>query len=510
MLMGVNTFSNSVVIAAQNSYAAENTAISDNDDLGEPDQKTVLAEWLQMLQQNKEWSDISIYYEEHIQALIANNYSELDQWIQTAMRQAELNKIRPQQVETIVHEGILVFHYYEMLSIMHNIPELLKAGQSSIAEGLLDASFRLFKSTLAANIRDLDQIYRMKMLEQIQTVLYPSIQQSLKSQDAEQFILYTEMLNLALIKRFVVQVLHYLNEIDKAAINLEQSDNLNPLSSVSAGAYSNQYYEALLAFLPIYEKVKIEHPIQAEKVYKHLVTKQTAVPIVTLKKELTLLITMQIQSAFDNVMLKITEKNDQLALKYAAEAVFYIHALQLPVLELLKVEDYTAIEYHSDAYYNLVHRMVREKKSNGLERISGYAFKIVQILTHIKGIHIKIGEPYLWVDGELKEHEYLASFLDAETDRTWVSLRLIGEALGMKVTYQTVDKYIEMDTGNRKLKIGSNQNHAQVLNGELGKSSIAIEQPLRFVDGHAYLSMKDLVKVLDRRIIWFKGEILIL
>lgn len=468
-------------------------AATANEQASNMDRKTALTEWMRMFEQNDQWEEIYAYYKTHVQPPL-KDYPALDHWIQKAMNQAKNKQIEPRKMVKLIHEGIMVFHYYEIMAVLRNIPELLRSGQASIAQGLLDVSLRMFHHAFAANIQALDQQFRTNMLQHLETILFPSVQQSLKNQNPKQFKLYAEMIDLALIKRFVVQIHQYFDD-------LEKSDQTNDAYTLQA---------ALLAFLPIHAKAKLVHPKQADFTFHLFNARSQDVSVLVLKKELAYMITLQIQHAFDQVMLNLTEKDDEAAFKHAAEALFYIQSLQLPVQNLLKNEDYAVIEQHADAYYNLVHRLVREEDPQQFKKISTHAFQVMHILTKMKGIYLKAGESNIRIDGEWIEFEHPLSYQDPESGETWVSIRAIAEALGMEITYQPEHKCLKLNTGSLVVVIENNLSYAQLIDQEKRKSVIQFEHPLTYKGGHAYIFIKDLGKLLDQRIVWYKDEIIIL
>lgn len=486
-------------------HLAKNSDIQ-TDWLGEPDQKSMLQQWLRFMQTNKDWAEIKTYYEKYLEHRIQTNDPDLNHSLKAAMNYAEKMQILPQQMTFVFEQGIDVFHYYEIMSLIYSIPDLLKAGQISLAEGLLDTSFQIFQHTLAHTIELLDKRYHLNMLEHLDTVLYPSIQQSVKKLNPDQFFLYAEMFNISIIKSYVVQMVHHLNEVESFKTN-EKSIRLTEKSYT----VDQHRLAARMAYIPIEHNLKPKFFSQVQKINTGLENDTIHIDVTSIKKELTSLFTMEIQALFDQVLVGITKHEKERALYDATKALSYIHALQLLVTELIDADHFSSMVYHADSYYNLVHQILNDKNfSFTVGKISNHAFHVMQILSQIKGVYMKIGDPQLWVDGKGKKFDYIVSFFDTDTDQIWVSLRPMSEALGMQITFHSVEKQIQLDTGEQQIFMQEDHYQVQVVNKEKGRSTITLDHPLRFVHGHAYLSVNDIAKLLQSKVLWFKDELLIL
>jgi hypothetical protein len=430
-------------------------------------------------------------YSSELQEAVQQRNQTIDDKIMTVIQEGSEGEYSTAEIKHSIDKLLLWFFYDEMTFLLDEKAfAFLQDGNKEQAKIALEQAIELYLGSLYHIAGEQDLTFKTETQKMINTVLIPSLLQSLDKENGFNFNMYSQMFESSLLKVFVTALMQYTEQI--------QDGQLEDNKSASLGWQKGAYY----VFLPIQETLMTENDMVLKTINAWL---SEGKPELTKKESMELHLTRAINRKINesvNVVFKeIVESDQSQVLRHSAEAISLASVLELFIRNNSNIgtEGYEELQRHGEAFLNAMHQ---DHPKEG----KAHAYQLLKLVSKLNGIDFEIGNKSLWVNGEEIIHKQASSFIDQETNRAVASARFFGEALGAEVHYIKESDVLLIKQGETIIEIKINS-QALRMNGK--PSSVKLEQPVILREGRAYLPIRTLAALFGCKVYWFEGKVII-
>jgi hypothetical protein len=362
--------------------------------------------------------------------------------------------------------------------------DALQNGDSHQASKWLGLAEQRAKQSFSETLDVLDKKYGSFTRDNMETVLFPALNQAIEKEQAASFRIFAKMLDKLMLKLFLMDMTAVMDEVQRLLNegNLKQAERTLALVSVS--------YEPLQQWLSKetsrpYDRIVylLSHPAQFD-------AKRT-------KKELVGVINNYIQRNLKEVFRSSSDRKE--LLEQVSEGIAAVSILETVIDDLHGPEQFAQIQQYGESYFAAV-------KENNLTEAEKYAFRMLKELSRIKGVFFTVGSDRITADGRLVETGQRAAYVDPVTERMMTSIRFIGEALAADVKYDAPNKKIKLlrDELEIEMTVGS---RVVMVNGRTADRPL--DQSVTLKDDRAYIPLRGTAELLGHDVYWYRGEVVI-
>ena len=123
------------------------------------------------------------------------------------------------------------------------------------------------------------------------------------------------------------------------------------------------------------------------------------------------------------------------------------------------------------------------------------------------GIELQIGTSSVTVDGVEKEVT-AASYVNADTNRTLVPVRVIAEAVQADVTYVAETRTVKIvkDGHTTELVVSSDK----VIQDGVESTTVILDQPVTIKDEYSFVPLRAVAELFGKKVFYDNGKVIIL
>jgi hypothetical protein len=433
-------------------------------------------------------TDIQALYNEKFQAnvkvidaTIKADAPKIDENISLVLEQSVKGNLTPAQAKQAVDKGLQWYFYFLLKDYVNKqVKPALEAGNIAKAKLNFDKAVQIYEGTLQATVQKRDNTFNTIMQDTLDKVVIPLIQADIESGNVNDFNVHRQMLDKTLIKVFTLALVTYAQNIPT-----------KPVADQPAAMT-----EAYFFYMPVYAYLRGGSAEDADYVHDIFAAGDaTKVDTDKIKAALERTLIGKVSEYTTNSFVKLEAKDLQAARGYAYEGIMFVAAL-----ETFLGTDYAAIQQLSEQYRDAVDH-------NDLASAKKAAFQIVSFLVKTDGIELQIGTSSVAVDGALKEVT-AASYVNADTNRTLVPVRVIAEAVQAEVTYVAETKTVNIvkDGHTTELVVNSDK----IIQDGVESTTVILDQHVTIKDGYSYVPLRAVAELFGKKVFYDSGKVIIL
>ncbi|WP_261303260.1 copper amine oxidase N-terminal domain-containing protein [Paenibacillus andongensis] len=437
--------------------------------------KTVLAD-VQKLYIDKFQTEVK-----RIDTTIKADDPKIDANITLVLDSAIKGDLKVDQAKQAIDKGLQWYYFLAVRDLVNNqVRPALTKGDVAGAKTAFDKVVQIYEAVLEPNVVKRDTKYSLNMVALLKTTI-ELMQKDIKENNLNDFNVHRQFLDKTLIKNYTLATFTYAESIATKA----QADQ--------AAAITEGYF----LFMPVYTYLRGGSIADANFVRDAFASGDVS----KIKKD-------EIQNALHRTMIgKVSEYVKQAFTKleagdlqgargYAAEANMFLASQEV----FLGKEKFAAAVEVATKFSNAV-------DASDLAAAQEYGFQVLKFQVGKDGSSLKIGSKDYQVDGAAFSAEN-APFINADSGRTLVPVRVIAQAIQAGVEWVDATKTVVITKDGKKTEItlGSDQ---VVENGKVNEK-VKLDQPVIIENGSSFIPLRAVAELFSKRVFYQNGEIIIL
>jgi hypothetical protein len=416
-----------------------------------------------------------------IDAAIKPDDPKIDDSIVLVLDNAIAGSLNVGQAKQAVDKGLQWYFFFAIRDLINKqVRPALTAGDKATAEAAFYKAVQIYEGVLEPTVVKRDNSYGLHMAD----ILKGTIEQllsDLESGKVDDFNVHRQVLDKTLIKMFTLAVHTYAKNIPT-----------KPAADQPAAMT-----EAYFFYMTVYTYLKGGSAVDAD--YIRNVFASGDASQVNLEK---------IQDAMQRTMIgKVSEYVNQAFVKlkagdlqgargYAMEGNMFLSAQEV----FLGAEKYAAAAAFAQQFADAVDK-------SDLASAEKYGFQVLKFLVVKDGVQLKVSNTKYQINGKDYAAD-VAPYINPQTSRTLVPVRVIAEALEAEVSYDAALKkvIIVKDGVTSELLVGSDQ---IVQNGKVN-ADVKLDQPVIVKNARSFVPLRAVAELFGNNVFYNKGEIIIL
>lgn len=424
-------------------------------------------------------------YEKNFKASVTALNATIDQEISFILNAGVEGKVPAGVVKQAVDKGLQWYFYDQTNKFNGDARTALAAGDKQKAKEALDKAIRLFEGSIYVTAGKRDAGLNTTMQDFFKTVV-PGLQQAVDKGDNTTFNVYRQYFHKTMMKVLVLATDQYAAKVEQAVKDGKQADALINMT------------EGYFFFMPIYNYLAGGNQAAADSI-KNAFSGDDAAQVkgAEVSELLATTIAAKVNEyAGKALFVDLANKDKAGALVHAAEGNAFASQAEI----ILGAQAFAEVQKHGQAYYEAL-------EADKVEEATKAAFEVLKLVSAPKGIHFKIGENELKLNGKAVNFTEKASYLNPETNRTLASTRFITEALGAKVEWVQADNKVVVTKGSTtvELVVGSKD---VVVNGKKDEK-LQLDQPVVLENGRTYVPVRAVSNLVKSNVFYYNGEVII-
>ncbi|MDQ0891709.1 hypothetical protein QFZ81_006797 [Paenibacillus sp. V4I9] len=437
--------------------------------------KTVLAD-VQKLYVDKFQTDVK-----RLDVNIKADDPKIDANITLVLDSAIKGDLQVGQAKQAIDKGLQWYFFFALRDLMSNqVRPAMTKGDVAGAKAAFDKAVQIYEGALQPNVVKRDAKYSLNMESLLKTTI-ELIQKDIKENNLNEFNVHRQFLDKTLIKNYTLATFTYAESIATKA----------PADQPAA------ITEGYFLYMPVYTYLRGGSIADANFVRDAFASGDAS----KIKKD-------EIQNALHRTMIgKVSEYVKQAFTKleagdlqgargYAAEGNMFLASQEV----FLGKEKYAAALEVATKFSSAV-------DASDLANAQEYGFQVLEFLVGKDGSSLKIGSKDYQVDGAAFTAEN-APFINVESNRTLVPVRVIAQAIQAQVEWVDATKTVVITKDGKKTEItlGSDQ---VVENGKVN-DKVKLDQPVIIENGSSFIPLRAVAELFGKRVFYQNGEIIIL
>lgn len=437
--------------------------------------KTVLAD-VQKLYVDKFQTEVK-----RIDTTIKADDPKIDANITLVLDSAIKGDLKVDQAKQAIDKGLQWYYFLAVRDLVNNqVRPALTKGDVAGAKAAFDKVVQIYEAVLEPNVVKRDAKYSLNMVSLLKTTI-ELMQKDIKENNLNEFNVHRQFLDKTLIKNYTLATFTYAESIATKA------------PADQAAAITEGYF----LYMPVYTYLRGGSIADANFVRDAFASGDAS----KIKKD-------EIQDALHRTMIgKVSEYVKQAFTKleagdlqgargYAAEGNMFLASQEV----FLGKEKYAAAVEVATKFSNAV-------DASDLAAAQEYGFQVLKFQVGKDGSSLKIGSKDYQVDGKAFAAEN-APFINAESGRTLVPVRVIAQAIQAQVEWVDATKTVVITKDGKKTEItlGSDQ---VVENGKVNEK-VKLDQPVIIENGSSFIPLRAVAELFSKRVFYQNGEIIIL
>ncbi|NRF90063.1 copper amine oxidase N-terminal domain-containing protein [Paenibacillus frigoriresistens] len=437
--------------------------------------KTVLAD-VQKLYIDKFQTEVK-----RIDTTIKADDPKIDANITLVLDSAIKGDLKVDQAKQAIDKGLQWYYFLAVRDLVNNqVRPALTKGDTAGAKAAFDKVVQIYEAVLEPNVVKRDAKYSLNMVALLKTTI-ELMQKDIKENNLNEFNVHRQFLDKTLIKNYTLATFTYAESMATKA----------PADQPAAMT------EAYFLYMPVYTYLRGGSIADANFVKDAFASGDVS----KVKKE-------EIQNALHRTMIgKVSEYVNQVFTKleagdlqgargYVAEANMFLASQEV----FLGKEKYAAAVEVATKFSNAVDK-------SDIAGAKEYGFQLLKFQVGKDGSSLKISSKDYQVDGAAFTAEN-APFINAESGRTLVPVRVIAQAIQAQVEWVDATKTVVITKDGKKTEItlGSDQ---VVENGKVNEK-VKLDQPVIIENGSSFIPLRAVAELFSKRVFYQNGEIIIL
>lgn len=433
-------------------------------------------------------SDVKAFYVDKFQtevkridATIKSDDPKIDDNIILVLDNAIAGSLNAGQAKQAIDKGLQWYFYFAIRDLINNqVRPALKNGDMATAQTAFYKVVQIYEGVLESTVVKRDNSFNLHMGD----ILKGTIEQllsDLESGNADDFNVHRQVLDKTLIKTFALAVFTYAKNIPT-----------KPAADQPAAIT-----EAYFFYMTVYTYLKGGSAADADYI-RNVFASGDASQVNSEKIQDAMQRTMigKVSEYVNQAFVKLEAGDLQGARGYAMEGNMFLAAQEV----FLGAEKYAAAAAYAQQFSDAVDK-------SDLSSAKKHAFQVLKFLVVKDGVQLKVGDKKYQINGTDYAAD-VAPYINPQTSRTLVPVRVITDALQAKVSYDAALKkvIIVKDGKTTELKIGSDQ---IVLNGEVNEN-VKLDQPVVVKNARSFIPLRAVAELFGKRVFYDKGEIIIL
>lgn len=416
-----------------------------------------------------------------IDATIKPDDPKIDDNIVLVLDNAIAGKLNAGQAKQAIDKGLQWYFYFSIRDLINNqVRPALKAGDTATAKTAFYKVVQIYEGILEPTVVKRDTSFKLHMAD----ILKGTIEQllnDLESGNADDFNVHRQVLDKTLIKTFALAVFTYAKSIPT-----------KPVADQPAAVTEGYFF-----YMAVYTYLRGGSAVDAEYI-RNVFASGDASQVNPEKIQDAMQRTMigKVSEYVNQAFVKLEAGDLQGARGYAMEGNMFLAAQEA----FLGAEKYAAAAAFAQQFSDAVDK-------SDLASAKKHAFQVLKFLVVKDGVQLKISDKKYQINGTDYSAD-VAPYINPQTSRTLVPVRVIAEALQAEVKYDAALKkvIIVKDGKTTELKIGSDQ---IVQNGEIN-ADVKLDQPVVVKNARSFIPLRAVAELFGKRVFYEKGEIIIL
>ncbi|SDO04025.1 Copper amine oxidase N-terminal domain-containing protein [Paenibacillus sp. yr247] len=385
------------------------------------------------------------------------------------------------QADEAIDKGLQWYFFFALRDLMSNqVRPALTKGDVAGAKAAFDKVVQIYEGTLQPNVVKRDAKYNLNMVSLLKTTI-ELIQKDIKDNNLNDFNFHRQILDKTLIKNYALAAYTYAEKVGLAA----PADQPKAIT------------EGYFLYMPVYTYLR-GGSIADGNFVKDAFGSGDASKIKKDEIGNALQRTMigKVSEYINQVFIKLEAGDLQGARGYVAEGTMFLASQEV----FLGKEKYAAASVAATKFTEAVN-------NSDLAATKEYGFQIFKFLVDKDGSSLKIGDKAYQVNGAAFTAEN-APFINAESSRTLVPVRVIAQAINAQVEWVDATKTVVITKEGKKTEItlGSDQ---VVENGKVNEK-VKLDQPVIIENGSSFIPLRAVAELFGKRVFFQNGEIIIL
>ncbi|WP_373232061.1 stalk domain-containing protein [Cohnella sp.] len=416
-----------------------------------------------------------------IDATIKADNPKIDDNITLVLDNAIKGTLNVGQAKQAIDKGLQWYFYFSIRDLINNnIRPALTKGDFASAKIDLDKVIQIYEGALQSTVVKRDSKFSLNM-EAILKGTIEQLQADLAESNANDFNVHRQVLDKTLIKTFALAVLTYAESIPTKA----------------AADQPAAMTEAYFFYMTIYTYLKGGSAVDADYI-RDVFASGDASKVNKDKIQAALQRSMigKVSEYVTNAYTKLADGDLQGARGYAMEGIMFLAAQEV----FLGNEKYIEAIVFAEQFANAI-------DNSDLAAAKSSSFQMLKDLVVTDGTQLKIGNIKYTVDGQA--HTALnAPYINKNTSRTLVPVRLIADAVKAEVSYDHLAKKVSIIKDGKKteLVVGS----AIIVQNGIVNEKLELDQPVEVVNGSSFIPLRAVAELFDNGVFYDKKEIIIL
>lgn len=414
-----------------------------------------------------------------IDATIKPDDPKIDENVSLVLDAAVAGEINYAQAQQAVDKGLQWYFFFALRDIINNqVKPVITSGDTAAATKAFDKVVQIYEGVLQATVDKRDKSYNLHMVDSLQGAL-EQIRADVAAGNVEDYNAHRQILDKTLIKTYTLATLTYANSIptkpaaDQAAAITEGFFLYMPVFTYLRGGSVTDATYVLDAFASG-DPERIDSKAIAQALRNTLIGK--------------------VNEYVGGATTKLEAGDRAGARGTGTEGIMFAAAQ-----DVFLGEDYAELADYSQKFINAIENSdLTAAKSNG--------FQMVKIVNEGQGIHLKLNDIHYTVNGEANTAEN-APFLNEDTGRTLVPVRLIAQSLNAVVDYvdETRTVRIVKDGQTTELVVGS----ADIVQNGKVNDKAKLDQPVLIRNDSSFIPLRAVAELFGKRVFYEQGEILV-
>lgn len=406
---------------------------------------------------------------------------KIDENIMQVLDAAIKGDLQVGQADEAIDKGLQWYFYFALRDLMSNqVKPALTKGDVAGATAAFDKVVQIYEGALQPNVVKRDTKFSLNMVSLLKTTI-ELIQKDIKDNNLNDFNFHRQILDKTLIKNYALATYTYAENVGLKA----------PADQPTA------ITEGYFLFMPVYTYLKGGSPVDADFVKNAFASGDAS----KIKKDeigdaLQRTMIGKVSEYLNNVLVKQEAGDLQGARGYVAEGTMFLASQEV----FLGKEKYAAA---SVAATKLTEAVDKSDIAATKESI----FEILKFLVDKDGSSLKVGDKGYKVNNTAFTAEN-APFINQESGRTLVPVRLIAQAINANVDWVEDTRTIVITKDGKKTEITAGSDQV-VENGKVNEN-VKLDQPVVLENGSSFIPLRAVAELFSYGVFYQNGEIIIL
>lgn len=406
---------------------------------------------------------------------------KIDENIIFTLDAAIAGKFNYAQANEAIQKGLLWYYYSFMRDIMSkSVKVSMTSGDIAAAKVQFDKVVQVYENAFLPSVTSRDTQFKTSMVDNFKASI-ELVQKDIADNNLNDFNVHRQIFDKLLMKFFALATYNYALKIPTVTVDLI------PYAMT----------EAYFLFMPIYSYFKAGSPVDGEYVKDVFGSGDiTKVDSVKLGLALQRMMIGKVTEYLTGAITKLEANDLQAARGTAIETLMFVSAQEV----FLGADKYAAVAVVAEKFREAI------DNSNAAEARK-LSYEITTYLVGTDGLKLSVNSKSYQVDG-VDFTADAAPYINKETSRTLVPVRLISNAIQADITYDAATKTVKIvkDGKTTELQVGSDK---VTQDGKVSET-VKLDQPVLIKDNYSFIPLRAIVELFGKKVFYDNGVINIL